>query len=86
MATTILISGPGPGQWGDFLRDALIADFPDAAGVALVSASLDGWAVEVTLAENGEVEPFVERLNRYLSSEPDPWDVNVTVTEPRPED
>ena len=85
MTATILISGPGPGQWGDFLRDALIADFPDAAGVALVSASLDGWAVEVTLAEAADVEPFVERLNRYLGSEPDPWDVNIAVTEPFPD-
>lgn len=79
MTATILISGPGPGQWGDFLREALIADFPDAAGVALVSASLDGWAVEVTVADSVDVEQFVVRLDRYLSSEPDPWYVNINV-------
>ena len=81
MAASILISGSGPWQWGDFLREALIADFPDAAGVAQVSGSLDGWAVEVTLPESAHVEVFVARLNRYLSSEPDPWDINITVTD-----
>lgn len=81
MAATILISGSGPGQWGDFLRDALIADFPDVAGVALVSAGLDGWAAEVTLPESADAAAFVARLDRYLSSEPDPWDVNITVSD-----
>lgn len=81
MAARILISGPGPWQWGDFLREALIADFPDATGVAQVSASLDGWAVEVTVADTVDVEQFVARLDRYLSSDPDPWHVNINVTD-----
>ncbi len=81
MAASILISGPGPWQWGDFLRKALTLDFPEVAGVTQVSASLDGWAVEVTLPDSADVEAFVARLERYLGAEPDPWDVNINVTE-----
>ena len=78
-AASILISGSGPWQWGDFLREALTADFPDAATVIQVSASLDGWAVEVTLSPGADTDAFVARLELYLSSEPDPWDVNIVV-------
>ena len=80
MAVSILISGTGPGQWGDHLRNALALDFPEVAKVALVSASLDGWAVEMTLADSADEAAFVTRLERYLGNEPDPWDVNIIVT------
>lgn len=81
MTASILISGSGPWQWGDSLREALIADFPDASGVAQVSGSLDGWAVEVRVADSADIGSFVARLEHYLTSEPDPWDVNIVVTE-----
>lgn len=79
MSATILITGPGPWQWGEFLREALTADFPDAAGITQVSGSLDGWAVEITLHDSADVEQFAARVDRYLRSEPDPWDVNIIV-------
>lgn len=84
MPVSILISGSGPGQWGDQLRDALILDlprfFPEATEVGLASASLDGWAVEMALPDGTDGAAFVGRLRRYLEAEPDPWDVNIVVT------
>ena len=80
MTVSILISGSGPGQWGDHLRNALVLDFPEVADVALVSASLDGWAVEMTLPDSANEAALVARLERYLGNEPDPWDVNIIVT------
>lgn len=81
MAVSILTSGSGPGQWGDQLRTALRQDFAECH-VALVSASLDGWAVEMLMPDRleSEVEAFVGRLGSYLESEPDPWDVNIVVS------
>ncbi len=88
---SVLISGSGPGQWGDHLRTALPLDFPELveAGhdrVVLVSASLDGWAVEVRLPDPSDsaVADFLARLERYLDSDYDPWDVNIVVTPTRP--
>ena len=84
MPVSILISGSGPGQWGEQLRDALTLDlprlFPEADEVSLASASLDGWAVEMTLSDGTDDAAFVSRLRRYLEAEPDPWDVNIVVT------
>lgn len=77
---TILISGSGPGQWGDHLRNGLALDFPELTSVSLVSASLDGWAVEVVLPESTDEAAFIDRLKRYLDSDYDPWDVNLVVT------
>lgn len=79
MAVSILISGSGPGQWGDHLRTALAVDFPET-GVTLASASLDGWAVEMILPNACAGTAFVARLRDYLEREPDPWDVNIVVT------
>ena len=84
MPVSILISGSGPGQWGDQLRDALTLAlpraFPEATKVTLASASLDGWAVEITLPDAADDAAFITRLRHYLEAEPDPWDVNIVVT------
>lgn len=80
MAASILISGSGPGQWGEHLRDGLALDFPELVRVSLASASLDGWAVEIALPEGVDTAVFIDRLERYLDSDYDPWEVNMVVT------